>query len=88
MYLAVIASLNTCTPVNEISSSSLIRLLLTQLPCAKSRRYLWKEVTLLVLEPQAPFLEVALVAAIHLIAQVHKHLESEPHINVNVSNVA
>lgn len=87
MYLAVIASLNTCTPVNEISSS-LIRLLLTQLPCAKSRRYLWKEVTLLVLDPQAPFLEVALVAAIHLIAQVHEHLESEPHINVSVSNVA
>lgn len=65
----------------------LIRLFFTQLPCAMRHRYL-SEATLLILEPRAPFLEAAQVAAKHLIAEVRKHLESEPQINVNVSNLA
>jgi len=60
----------------------LIHLLLTQLPSVKNRRHLLKKATLQVLEPQVPFLEVALVAVRHLIAQIHKHLESELRINV------
>lgn len=81
----MIASLNTCTAENSLHF--IISLLSTQLPCARSHQCLWKEVKLLVLGPPAPFLGVALAAAVHLVAEVHMHLESKPNIDECVSKV-